>query len=78
MGIQLCTMTRTLSEAPDQQLLAQLRGLERQMGLVLTLVSVLVWQPTTFRRLSALPIVQSVTMGRGAGREYNSCRNCFV
>lgn len=31
-------MTRTLSETPSEALLNQLRGLERQMGLVLTLV----------------------------------------
>ncbi|KDQ13078.1 hypothetical protein BOTBODRAFT_33950 [Botryobasidium botryosum FD-172 SS1] len=39
----LCGMTRTLSETPSEALLNQLRGLERQMGLVLTLFKASLW-----------------------------------
>lgn len=38
--MQLVAMTRKMSEGPDQTLLAQLRVLERKMGLVLTLVRI--------------------------------------
>ncbi|EJD53199.1 hypothetical protein AURDEDRAFT_33817, partial [Auricularia subglabra TFB-10046 SS5] len=34
----LCARMRELSESPDKDLLAQLRVLERKMGLVMTLV----------------------------------------
>jgi DASH complex subunit DAD3 len=36
--MKMTAQTRKLSEAPDENLLARLRVLERKMGLVLTLV----------------------------------------
>jgi len=40
---ELTAQTRRLSEAPDENLLARLRVLERKMGLVLTLFKASVW-----------------------------------
>jgi len=40
---ELTAQTRRLSEAPDENLLARLRVLERKMGLVLTLFKSSVW-----------------------------------
>ena len=68
-------MTRRLREAPDKDLLARLRVLEKKMGLVLTLVSEPVVPCITVQIPKNNSAVQSLSLGshqRAASRRHDS------